>query len=103
MALCLLVTLPLELVIGARVWRRPRIVARTLAVPFVLFYAWDAIAIHRGNWTFADRFTTRWHLPFGVPLEEAVFFLVVPLCALLTYEAVTRLLGRLRHQAPADA
>jgi lycopene cyclase domain-containing protein len=103
MALCLLVTLPLELVFGARVWRRPRLVARTLALPFLLFYLWDAVAIHRGHWDFAPRYTTGWRLPLRVPVEEAAFFVVIPLCAILTYEVVCRLLARYRARARVDA
>jgi hypothetical protein len=36
---------------------------------------------------------TGWELPFGLPLEELLFFVVIPLCALLSYEAVRRMLG----------
>lgn len=31
-------------------------------------------------------------LPVGVPLEELVFFVVIPLCALLSFESVRNLL-----------
>jgi hypothetical protein len=33
-------------------------------------------------------------LPLSVPLEEALFFLVVPVCAVLTLETVRRMLLR---------
>ncbi len=94
MALCLLVTLPLEIVLGARVWRDPRRLLRALAPVFVVFYAWDALAIARGHWHYSTRYTTGWLLPFSVPLEEAVFFVVVPVCGLLTLEAVRTLTAR---------
>ena len=32
---------------------------------------------------------------FDVPVEELVFFVVIPICGLLTLEAVRSLLGRL--------
>jgi hypothetical protein len=32
-------------------------------------------------------------LPGGIPLEEVLFFLVVPLCAVLAFEAVRRVTG----------
>ena len=38
-------------------------------------------------------------LGFDMPLEELVFFLVVPICGLLTYEAVGQLLSRRRRRA----
>lgn len=93
---CLIVTSPLELVLGAHVYRRPVRLVRTLVLPLLVFYVWDAIAIHRHVWDFASRFTTGWHVPPGVPLEEMAFFVIVPLCALLTFEAVDRLAGRRR-------
>ena len=93
LGLCLLVTLPLELVIGARVWRRPRRLAAALAVPVALFCVQDAIAIARHLWRYSDRYTTGWVLPGRLPVEELAFFVVIPICSLLTLEAVRRLLG----------
>ena len=101
MAGCLLLTLPLELVLGARVWRRPRrLLLALLPVAFV-FSIWDVVAIARGTWDYSERYTTGIVLPFAMPLEELVFFLVIPICGLLTYEAVGASLGRIRaRRAP---
>jgi hypothetical protein len=35
-----------------------------------------------------------------LPVEELVFFVVVPTCALLTYQAVGRVLDRGRERPP---
>jgi lycopene beta-cyclase len=91
MAGCLLVTLPLELVLRADVYRRPGLLARTLALPFALFLVWDAIAIASREWTFSPAFVTGVRVPFAIPIEEVVFFVVVPVCTLLTFEVVSRL------------
>ena len=91
MAACLLVTLPLELVLKAGVYRRPRRWLAALIPVFLAFNLWDWIAIHRGHWTYSARYTTGITIR-TLPLEELVFFLVVPTCALLTYQAVVRLL-----------
>ncbi len=93
MALCLLVTLPLELLLGARVWRRPRRLAAAVLPPLVLFTVWDLWASARGTWTFADRYTVGVRLPGGMAVEELAFFTVVPICALLTLEAVRNILA----------
>src|SRR4051794_19948059 len=93
---CLVLTLPLELLVGARVWRRPARLARALVVPFVLFVAWDVWATAAGHWRFSRTLTTSWRLPFGVPIEELAFFVVVPVCGLLTLEAVRTLSKRRR-------
>ena len=94
MAGCVLITLPLELVFGARVWRRPRRLLAAMWVPVLLFAVWDVVAIRRGHWSYSARYTTGWELPFSFPVEELVFFLVIPVCGLLTLEAVRSLLGR---------
>jgi lycopene beta-cyclase len=91
MAACLAVTLPLELVLRAGVYRRPRRWLAALVPVFLVFNLWDWLAIRRGHWAYSPRYTTGVRL-LGLPLEELVFFLVVPTCALLTYQAVTRLL-----------
>jgi lycopene beta-cyclase len=98
MAACVAVTLPLELVLKAGVYRRPRRWLAALVPVFVVFNLWDWVAIRRGHWTYSPRYTTGINL-LGLPLEELVFFLVVPTCALLAYQAVTRLLPPPRRKA----
>ncbi len=78
----------LELVMRTQVLRRWRRLLATLLPVVALFYAWDAYAVGRGHWTFDPESVTGVVLPGGVPLEELVFFVVVPLAAVLTVEAV---------------
>jgi lycopene cyclase domain-containing protein len=97
MAGCVLATLPLELVFGARVWRRPRRLLTVLVAPVVIFCAWDVAAIAHHQWSYAARYVTGVDLPGHLPIEEVVFFVVVPVCAILTFEVVARMLGPDRH------
>jgi lycopene cyclase domain-containing protein len=98
MGACLAVTLPLEFWLRARVYRRPLRLLFALLPSLLVFYVWDAIAVARGHWTYSPTHTTGVLLPAAVPLEEFVFFVVVPVCGLLTYEAVgTVLRGRPRR------
>ena len=90
---CLLITLPLEFVFGARVWRRPRRLLAALGLPLVIFVVWDVVAIARDHWTYSERYVTGWELPGNLPIEELVFFVVIPICGLLTYEAVRQVLS----------
>ena len=90
---CLVVTLPLELVLGARVYRQPRRLGLTLLPVVVVFCAWDVAAIRAGHWTYDPRQTVDVLLPGRLPLEELLFFVVVPICSLLTFEAVRRMTG----------
>jgi lycopene cyclase domain-containing protein len=89
MAGCVVLTLPLEVVFGARVWRRPRRLAATLVGPVVVFSAWDVAAIAAGWWRYSPRYVTGVDLPGRLPIEEVVFFVVVPVCAILTFEVVS--------------
>jgi lycopene cyclase domain-containing protein len=88
MGMCLLGTLPLEFAFEARVWRRPRRLAVALVPSLALFVAWDVWATARGTWSFSSRYTIGVTLPGGVAVEELAFFIVVPVCALLTLESV---------------
>lgn len=84
---CLVITLPLEFVLGARVYRNPRRTLKAIAPVFALFAVWDLAATARGHWWFSERYTLG-PRALSLPLEEWLFFAVVPLCALLTFEAV---------------
>jgi lycopene cyclase domain-containing protein len=90
---CLVVTLPLELVLHARVYARwPRLLL-TLVPVLAVFVAWDSAAIHARWWSYTRSMITGWHIG-NVPVEELAFFVVVPICSILTYEAV----GRVRRR-----
>lgn len=88
---CLAVTLPLE--VFARVYRQPLRLLLTLIPVVGFFTVFDEWAIWRGHWAFDSRQILGVELPFDLPVEEVLFFAVVPVCTLLTYEAVRRLTG----------
>jgi len=94
MGACVLVTLPLELYFGSRVWRRPRRLALSLLPAFALFVVWDIWATSTGTWDFNPRYTVGLTLPGGMAIEELVFFTVIPICGLLTLETVRGILRR---------
>ena len=96
LAACLVITLPLELVLGARVYRRPRALAAALLPVVAVFVVWDLVGIARDHWTYSDRFTTGFDLG-PMPVEELAFFFVIPVCGLLTYEAVGNVLRWVRR------
>ncbi len=93
---CLLITAPLEL-FGAGVYRQPLRLLKSVGPVALIFVIWDAIAIAGHVWTYNPRYITGLHLPFAVPIEEVLFFIVIPICGLLTYSAVSTILGWLRR------
>jgi lycopene cyclase domain-containing protein len=97
LAACLAITAPLEL-FGAGVYRQPWRAVRALAPVAVVFLIWDAVAIAAQVWTYSPLYTTGIRLPGRIPVEEALFFVVIPLCGLLTYNAVGAMLERLKRR-----
>lgn len=92
---CVLITLPLEFVLGARVYRSPRRLFIALVPTFIIFTIWDLFGIFREHWDYSEQFISG--IYFGsIPLEELVFFIVIPICALLTYEGVGKVLALFR-------
>jgi lycopene cyclase domain-containing protein len=92
MGLCVAITLPLEVLFRARVWRRPRRLLLALTPAMAIFVAWDLWATASGTWGFSDDYTIGVDLPGGMAVEELVFFTVIPVCGLLTLETVRRIL-----------
>lgn len=91
---CLVCALWLEPVLKVNVLRRWRRLLLTLLPVVVVFVLWDLAAIAAGHWTFDPDQTTGVLFPGGLPLDEVLFFVVVPVCAVLGFEAVRAVLGR---------
>ena len=85
---CLLVTAPLE-IFGEGVYRQARRAAFAILPVAAVFVVWDAVAI------------AGIELPAAIPLEELLFFIVIPLCGLFTYNAVDTILTYLRKRSHA--
>jgi lycopene cyclase domain-containing protein len=86
-------TLPLELFLRTRVYARPRRLLLTLLPVVPLFFLLDAWAVAVGFWDFDVTQTVGVVLPGDLPLEELLFFLVVPVASVLTLEAVRSVRG----------
>lgn len=85
----------LEPVLKVGVLARHRRVLRTIALVSVPFLAVDLAAVLAGWWWFDADLTVGLILPGGMPVEELLFFLVVPVCAILGFEAVRTVLRRI--------
>lgn len=80
----------LEFVFHTNVYRRWRRWVAAIAPVFILFVMWDRYAISQKHWWFDPAQTLGIFGPFNIPLEEYLFFIVVPLASILTLEAVHR-------------
>lgn len=92
LAACLLITAPLE-VFGAGVYRQPRRLLYAVSPVAVVFVCWDLLAIVADVWTYNARYLTGVEIFGVIPLEELLFFLVIPICGLLTFSAVEHILS----------
>lgn len=97
LAVCLAITLPLE-IFGTGVYRQAGRAVRALLPVAALFLLWDEIAIFARVWTYNHAYVIGANMPLRVPIEEALFFVVIPLCALLTYNAVSAILDRFNRR-----
>ena len=84
---CLAGTLPLIPAFRLRVLQQPRRLLLTILAAGAPFLVWDLYATEVGHWRFDESQTLPWRVA-GLPLEEIAFFVVIPLVAVLTYEAV---------------
>ena len=78
----------LEFVLKVNVLKRYKRAIKAILPVSLIFIVWDAYAIHQGHWRFDKNQILGIFGPFGIPLEEYLFFTVVPLAAILTIEAV---------------
>lgn len=88
LAACLLGTAPLELLLHVRVYAQWRRLLGAVLPVLVVFGSWDWIGSANRSWTYDGAYLVGLRLPGRLPIEEVLFFLVVPTCAVLTYEAV---------------
>ncbi|BAN32384.1 lycopene cyclase domain-containing protein [Mycobacterium avium subsp. hominissuis] len=94
---CLVVTAPLEIA-GAGVYRRRRRLAAAVLPVAAVFLLWDEIAVAARVWTYDHAYLCGLSIPVRVPIEELLFFLIIPVCAVLTYNAVSTILDKVRRR-----
>ncbi len=93
LVLCFLGTVWLEFALRTRVYRRwLRLILSVLPVAAV-FVSWDLYAIEAGHWDFDSQQITGVLIGGRLPIDEVLFFLVIPCCAILTLEAVRSAAG----------
>lgn len=85
---CLVGSMWLEWGLRTRVLVRRRRLLAALGCVVPLFVLWDVYAISHHQWAFDPRSVTGLRLPGRLPIEELLFFVVVPIAAILTLEAV---------------
>lgn len=80
----------LEFFLKVGVIRRLKRAFFSIAPTAALFLTWDYYAVTRQHWFFDKEQVIGIFGPAGIPLEEFLFFIFVPLAGLMTIEAVRR-------------
>ncbi len=78
----------LEIVLKVRVLARMKRALLSIVPVALFFLIWDAYAIARRHWYFDTTQILGIYGPFKIPLEEFLFFLVIPFAAIMTIEGV---------------
>jgi len=78
----------LEVFLRTRVLARWRRLLLSMVLPLIVFILWDAYAIASGHWTFDVNRILGVQVVAGVPIDEVLFFIVIPFASILTLEAV---------------
>jgi lycopene beta-cyclase len=89
LAAILFFPLVLSFILRLRIFKRYRVLAKTMAIVCAVFWVWDVLATARGHWSFNPAYTMGWSI-LGMPAEEWLFFPVLVFVAVFTYEAVRK-------------
>ncbi|NCZ58215.1 MAG: lycopene cyclase domain-containing protein [Actinobacteria bacterium] len=87
----------LEFAFKLRVLRRPRILVTAIVPVSIFFLMWDAFAINQNHWTFDSEQILGIFGPLNIPLEEYLFFLIIPMAAVLTLEGVKVVMEKVKR------
>lgn len=80
---------------GLKFYRNWRSLFISIALVAVIFGAWDVFAAWRGHWSFNPDGVGRIKI-INLPLEEVLFFVVIPFCCIFTWEVVQYFRARLK-------
>ena len=80
---------------GLRFYRNWRSLLLSILLILLFFGAWDVFATWRGHWHFNPQGVGNIKI-INLPLEEVLFFIVIPFCCIFTWEAIKYLKARIR-------
>jgi lycopene cyclase domain-containing protein len=78
-----------------RFWRNFKALIFTLSILVIIFGAWDVFATWRRHWYFNPQGILGIKI-INLPVEEWLFFIVIPFCCIFTWEALKFIKERLK-------
>lgn len=82
-------------------YKKWRFVFPAMIIPALLYIAWDIYFTGKGVWSFNEKYTTGITI-INLPVEEVLFFFVVPYCCLFIYECIRCYFPALTNKKTAD-
>lgn len=76
-------------------WRNWRALCLSILPILVIYGLWDVFAVWRGHWYFNPEGVGKLVI-INLPLEEVLFFVVIPFCCIFTWEALNYIKKRIR-------
>ena len=67
----------------------------SILIVFLVFGGWDIFATWRNHWYFNPKGVYAFRI-INLPLEEALFFIVIPFCCIFTWEVIKFLKDKLK-------
>lgn len=80
---------------GLNFYRNLRALSLSLFLIVVIFGFWDIFAVWRGHWFFDASGVGNLRI-INLPLEEWLFFVVIPFCCIFTWEVIKYLREKIR-------
>ena len=76
-----------------RLWKNFKALVLSILCVLLIFGLWDIFAVFRGHWSFGLGAVFGIRL-INLPLEEVLFFIVIPFCCIFTWEALRYLVHK---------
>lgn len=82
-------------------YKKWKFIFPAMLIPCLLYICWDMYFTHLGVWSFNANFITGVKIN-NLPVEEVLFFVIVPYCCLFIYECIKCYFPTLRNRKYAD-
>jgi lycopene cyclase domain-containing protein len=83
-------------------YKKWKFVFPAMILPCSLYIAWDMYFTHIGVWNFNETYITGINIG-NLPVEEVLFFIIVPYCCLFIYECIRCYFPTLKNIKMADS
>jgi lycopene cyclase domain-containing protein len=82
-------------------YKKWKYVFKAMLLPALFYIAWDSYFTYKGIWSFNAEYNIGFYL-YNLPIEEILFFIIVPYCCLFIYECIRCYFPNLKNNSLAD-